>query len=514
METEIDTFRHLNTDVLLQLFEHLRPDRGLRSLSMSCRWIRQETAPVLFRSCLVIAKRPICAERFLPPSLWPYVSHLSLRDDCPDMLAMKVRKRRLRFTDDPLLCGTMDPVFLNATLRAMPRLCSVNLAFHSREIHGMGWETLSAILSIPCLRSLTVAQFLFSPRQSPPDASLGSLAPLTTFRFEHRAIRRELRQYPLQEDTLGLVIGRLQHTLETLLLPNEVTPFKSLAGNRWPQMKELHLIGEFHPDPDFPVPFVALFAGMPKLRILRLKLSLPIGIDKQVLQLWPKAYHAQFPWPDLDNLTMSFPCFDDRIYSHLPQTMRHLSLRCTPHHCFIPWAQYYVHSPLPDASEMLEILSKVDTPHLERLEVEYRADFAEDDLLLCITKRFPQLTLLEIHRFRSQGSSDLAITDIALRLARLQNLRTLRAYLDTPEDDTGATLPQTATNILACKLARPDLRLWLLHPGDVLEYYYPLDARWYRYCLVPEQDINREPRAENDPSSHSREGVPTYPYND
>ncbi|TFY55612.1 hypothetical protein EVJ58_g8136 [Rhodofomes roseus] len=163
---------------------------------------------------------------------------------------------------------------------------------------------------------------------------------------------------------------------------------------------------------------------------------------------------------------------------------------------------------------MLEILSKVDTPHLEHLEVEYRADFAEDDLLLCITERFPQLTFLEIHRFRSQGSSDLAITDIALRLARLQNLRTLRAYLDTPEDDTGATLPQTATNILACKLARPDLRLWLLHPGDVSEYYYPLDARWYRYCLVPEQDINREPRAEIDPSSHSREGVPTYPYND
>ncbi|KAH9830270.1 uncharacterized protein C8Q71DRAFT_371990 [Rhodofomes roseus] len=498
METEIDTFRHLNTDVLLQVFEHLRPDRDLRSLSMSCRWIRQESMDVLFRSCLVIVKEPLCAERFLPQSLWPYVCHLSLRDDCPDKCAMsplRHRRHELRFTEDPLLCGTMDPRFLKTTLQAMPRIRSLYLAFWYREIHGIGWDNLEAILSTPLLRSVTVEQFLFSPRQAPMIESIERIAPLTTFRFKHRVIRGELRDYPIQEATLGLVIGKLRHTLESLLLPSEVTPFRALASNQWPRLRELHLMGEIHSGPDIPIPFVTLFSGMPKLRTLKLQLALPWGIDRQILQLWPKDYEAQFPWQELDDLTMSFPCSEDQIYSRLPRTMQRLSLRCTPYYHFSSWRRH----PLLVASAMLEILSKVDTPSLKHLELEYRADAAENDLLLCLTQKFPRLTSLEIHRFLPFGGGGLTFSDIALRVAKLKSLLTLRAYLDPGEPTEFTMLEQTAAT-LASKLARPDFKLWLLRMNGS-------SGRWYPFCLAAEQNTDQEARAEIDLSNNKGKGI-------
>ncbi|KAH9831538.1 uncharacterized protein C8Q71DRAFT_290278 [Rhodofomes roseus] len=491
------------------VFEHSLPGGGLRSLSSSCRWIREETMPVLFRRCLVTVEEPICADRFLPQSLWPYVYHLSLRDGCPDRAAARPhswRKPKLHFTDDPLLCGTMDPEFLRTTLRAMPRLQSISLDLMCRESHGLGWDSLAAILSTPQLRSFTLAQFMFSPRHSLTTDSVEFLAPLTTFRHEQRVLRDELRRFLSQEAALGVVIEKLRHTLECLLLASEVAPFRTLMANQWLCLKELHLIGDFYPSPDSRIPFVTLFAEMPKLRVLKLELALHEGVDRQNLQLWPFDDEARFPWPDLIDLVVSFPSPEDRIYSHLPRSMRLLSLQCTPHHYIYSWKLHglqHLHSPILYATEMLEILANVDAPDLDELRLEYRADAAEDELLACVAQRFPQLTSLEMHRFRSSAGSSVTATGIGLRLAKLENLLTLRLYDDATPHSSFATLQQNAA-VIAAKLACPDVRLWLLKIDD--------DTLWYPFRLVAQQGIDEEPRVEVDPLGHS--GVRVFPYDD
>ncbi|KAH9831524.1 uncharacterized protein C8Q71DRAFT_780986 [Rhodofomes roseus] len=466
---EVDTLRRLNADVLLQVFEYLRPMRGLRPLSMSCRWIRGEVTPVLFRACLVKPKKPICAERFLPRSLWPHVLSLSLIDNCPDLIAMRDPEFRipqeLRFTNDPLLCGIMVPAFLATTLRAMPRLRSVCLAFFCREIHGMGWDTLAAILSTPQLRHFTLAVALFSPRQNPTPMDVKLLAPITTFRYLQTALRAELRDYPSQETALGLVVGALRDTLECLQLPSEVTPFGTLAGNLWPRLTQLHLLGEVNPTTDLHAPLVTLLAGMPSLRVLRLDFALPNGVDRKVLQLWPENYEAQLPWPQLDDLTVSFPSPGDQIYSYLPQSLQRLSLRCTPHHFFRlrnPYRFPFTHSPILRASEMLEILTKIAAPRLQYLQLEYCADAAEDDLMLCVSQRFLRLTFLEIHRYSPRDGGCDTVSSIALHLAKLGNLDTLRVYLE--HEDGGALYDSTPIRPNAALLASrlPGLKMWLL----------------------------------------------------
>ncbi|KZT67998.1 hypothetical protein DAEQUDRAFT_370915 [Daedalea quercina L-15889] len=199
---------------------------------------------------------------------------------------------------------------------------------------------------------------------------------------------------------------------------------------------------------------------MPKLRVLNLRMSLGKGVDWRVLHLWPEGYEAQFPWPELEDLTVPFPSPEDQIYSHLPISMRRLSLRCSPHYCFHLWEAerlYHLRFPILYASEMLEIFAKINAPYLDYLQLEYRADAAEDDLLKCLVQKFPRLTFLVIHRFQSVRASNVTVDDIALRLSEFRHLITLRAHLDfCANDKVMKTLRETAA-ILVDKLALQDM---------------------------------------------------------
>ena len=63
----------LNTDVLLQIFDYLRPDGALFPLSVTCRAVRKATMPFLFTRCSVLIEAPVDENRFIPRSLWPYI---------------------------------------------------------------------------------------------------------------------------------------------------------------------------------------------------------------------------------------------------------------------------------------------------------------------------------------------------------------------------------------------------------------------------------------------------------
>ncbi|KAM5544861.1 hypothetical protein V8D89_001759 [Ganoderma adspersum] len=483
--------------------------------------------PALFSCCSVLIKEPVNEDRFLPRSLWPYVKTLSLIDKCPDLVAMNNPPRKLKFTNDRLLCGTLRASFLRDALRAMPRLRSVHLEAYSQELHGVGWDSIAAILSVPQLRSFNLMTFLLSPREAPSEAQANALAPITTFRYDQPVLRSFLCTYPTQQDTLEFVLTRLHRSLESLLLPSEITPVAVLSQNQWPRLYELSLRGEFHQGAGYPTPLTSLFSGMPGLRTLKLTFALPRGVNRKQLMLWPEGYKSRLPWPHLESLTLSFPDPEDRIFSHLPPSLRRLSLRCTPHHYLHLWERRdYSHydSPILYSSEMLEILTKISAPLLDHLQLEYLADDADDDLLHCIADRFPIIQCLEIQRFLASPDEPVPVATIAQRLAALRSLRTLRAHLETPLSTDIYTPPQALDQerpearryftgsvaalyrtaaVLGSTLSQPGIRLWLLQREDY-------GAAWDFFRLVRKQDAAQGVYVELDPTPGSSIGVYSF----
>lgn len=314
----------------------------------------------------------------------------------------------------------MRATFLRDALRAMPLLRSVSLRLCVREVHGIGWDVIAAILSTPQLRSFTVGTLLFSPRETPVEKQVGvdTLAPITTFRYEQPSFRSYLRTYPTQQDSLAFVLTHAHRSLECLLLPSEVTPVAVLSQTQWPQLHEISLKGEFRWGAEYTAPLATLFSGMPRLRVLNLALVLPRSVDRKRLILWPAGYESPLPWPDLEALTMSFPDPEDGIFACLPPSLRRLSLRCTPHHYLHQWQPYenpYCHSPILRASEMLQVIDRISTPLLDSLQFEYCVDDADDDLLRCVADRFPNIQSLEIHRLLAYGDEDASVPVVSRR---------------------------------------------------------------------------------------------------
>ncbi|TFY53583.1 hypothetical protein EVJ58_g9376 [Rhodofomes roseus] len=150
---------------------------------------------------------------------------------------------------------------------------------------------------------------------------------------------------------------------------------------------------------------------------------------------------------------------------------------------------------------MLKILTKIAAPRLHYLRLEYSTDAAEDDLLLCVAQRFLRLTFLEIHRYPSPDGGCDTVSSIALHLAQLGNLRTLRAYLEH-EDRTvsySSTLQPNAA-LLGTKL--PGVKVWLLQADGH-------NAAWVPYRLITTPNV-QEPQAEVD--TMGDETVMVFPF--
>ncbi|KAI1792132.1 hypothetical protein LXA43DRAFT_1093948 [Ganoderma leucocontextum] len=341
---------------------------------------------------------PMIPERLLPPVLRPHCKSLSLVDNCPDIGSMGRDYRRLRYTDDRLLCGVMDGQVLKTVLLAMPRLRSILVHFLSNELENFGLQL-----------------FNFSPRpRLATNVDTLSFAPLKSFQYIQPAFRWIPHHFPPERDALA------DHVC-------------MLSVDPWPRLRELVLQGQL-PE-NIRSPFITLLSGMPKLRVLSLMFALPRDVDPQ--PVWPRGLDTSFPWPELESLVLSFPTPDDQLYASLPPCLRRLSLRCCPHHCVHEWVDRPEwRSPVLSASEMLRVLSRCRLPHLERLQFEYRADDADGSLLRHLTAAFPQLLTLEIHRFRPVGVDEIPMVAIGEEIRSLSRLHTLSIHLDSPDHPT------------------------------------------------------------------------------
>ncbi|PIL28354.1 hypothetical protein GSI_09505 [Ganoderma sinense ZZ0214-1] len=413
------------------------------------------------------------SEEFCPVTVSSVVQSLVLVDDCIEqrggvsaffhLLSGQLDDKLLTSPESPFFCPVFDSPNLHSSLAHWPCLRKLSLASSTPWVlHGLRWDTLKAMMSLPQLEEFSLHGLTFSPilatDATPEELEVPSLDHLTSFRYEAPSFRvsswgtRESYPFPSEETMLRRVLEKLHLSVERLTLSSEAAPIDAMAQWEWPRLRELTLTGERWAEPR--TPLLSLFSSMPYLRKLALDLSVVRGYLADPPPLWPCGHRAAFPWPDLTHLSLSNPHAEDEVFAHLPPALQSLSLCCCPHKsekllldgiATIPHRYKYL---VLDSSGMLGILSRCRTPRLAHLKIEYNAGDREHDLLEHLTAAFPRLTSLQIHRYRNVGNagpqnppvttSDRTIDDVDFQavesfgksLALLASLRTFNAYLD------------------------------------------------------------------------------------
>ncbi|RPD61022.1 hypothetical protein L227DRAFT_73839 [Lentinus tigrinus ALCF2SS1-6] len=410
-------------------------------LSCTCSRLRKLAMPVLFGRCRQSLAREFSDDSLVPCTLWPHIRTMTLSCRCfaslhlPDELARQ---------DSNMICYALTIPSLYHALQNMPRLSEavVRPEWVHKRGHGLTWETLCGLLSLPHLSHLVLDQVNVCPIPPDPEAlPVNPCAPLTRLEYCLPNIRYPYSQ-PSEVDALDRILRSFHLSLETLSLPSEPAPLYTIPLLDWPRLRELRLRGIYWTSPHDPI--VKLFACMHNLRVLTLELMEQESATRSGIALWPSGTRASYPWPYLDSLSVSHPDPDDEIYAHLPSTMRTLVIRPWPHQCIrrgqevscVP-EELRSYSPPPSPSVLLRILSRCYMPRLHTLGIEYRSDSTELSLLSHIASNFGLLKTLELHRYRSDGDMKIPMRNIARPLASLSNLRTLKIHLDLP----GAPVP-------------------------------------------------------------------------
>ena len=315
-----------------------------------------------------------------------------------------------------VICGPLASPKLHHALHSMPHLSSivVRSVFRHKFRHGITWERLCSLLSLPNLSRLALGGICFCPLS--PDAAalkLSPSTPLSCFEYALPSVRNPYSEYP-EADALERIIKSLHLSLEKLSLPTEPAPIQTIGLVDWPRMRELRLRGVRWTTPD--VPAVSLLARMSNLRVLVLELEGPEGTPATALALWPRGFPAFYPWPYLETLSVSYPDPNDEIYEHLPPSMLSLMLHPWPHECIRRWREVNYerdelrpYRPLPLPSILLGILSRCKVPRLRELDIEYCADSSEMLLLSHIASSFPCLTTFGLHRYRHRGDAHIPV---------------------------------------------------------------------------------------------------------
>lgn len=329
---------------------------------------------------------------------------------------------KLKYTDDPVLCGVFSSPVLLSALRQMPCLSTLILQPAADGPHGIPWIAFKTFLSLPHLRRFISYRLSLCPKKLENDDfgdAHSMQAPLVSMEYMQYDPRVPCT-FPSEREALAVVLERMSPTLERLVLPSEAAPIQSIAHVTWPRLLELKLSGDRWTTPTAPI--VSLFQNMPNLRTLSIELREVSGLDARAV--WPMGFVASYPWPDLEHLTVSNPDPQDLIYDHLPATLRLLSLRPWPHRSAYLWFEDYVYEtrdrprrwccPLPSSSELLRIVPKCNTPLLQELCIEYSVDASEMLLLQQVVHSFPNLVILEVHRHRRVVDTEVPVVSLSL----------------------------------------------------------------------------------------------------
>ncbi|KAI0724998.1 hypothetical protein C8Q72DRAFT_955078 [Fomitopsis betulina] len=476
----------LNEDILSYMIRGL-PAKDIRSCAQTCRWFREAATPLLYeRTCMTVFGPTAISEprRFCPTSLRSYIRFLTILDQCFGCFPENRRS----------LCCLYDP--LGDRLRELPNLRSLRLFSYimrsEEQRHGIPWNTMYSILSVPHLREFELRNIHICPSLRPGESiNVGPLAsPITSFRYKPQP--RDHPSFPLEIAALAAILESLCGTLETLALMTESAPLSVMAKLDWPRLRNISFYGSPLLEPIVPTCF-----GMRHLRSLSLSIN---GMPPMVLPAGSESTSPPtFPWPELERLSVSYPDPQDRMYDCLPSTLRSLSLRCWYYQHFewhlrdVGMAYRQTRYSMPSSSGMISILRRCSMLTLEHLQVQYVADdaddAADDAVLQYLVVTFPHLQSLKIHRYIkymgiAEGEPDAPVQRVARLLAPLTKLRRLKIFLDwygsmeTNSTDVALDVARIFASALGNHLRviavlseadDPTWRTFIVDGGDVLE---------------------------------------------
>ncbi|KAI0772726.1 hypothetical protein BD413DRAFT_473621 [Trametes elegans] len=340
-------------------------------------------------------------------------------------------------------------------LELFPHLRSVDFRF---AFGGVPWYILKECLSH---RNITAISFFGSDWtcvSPPPKSALKFILRHRLKAFSYAAWEwREIQivqtdesqsrldaAYKLEAEYLRSFVLGMADSVESLTLPIETSPLARMSSLDWPRLQSLTLDGP-HFDPALSNILPALLSRMPSLRSLSVQVHPRRGLPRPLLVTsmstggWSRQLRA---------LSIGYPVPEDNIFS-LVTELTHLSLRDTPryylrdrHRLRMPMSE----RPLLSATACLDILRRMSIQRLRSLELSYREDGSEDELLQYLASRIPKLQVLELHRYAATEPdpedaepAEVPYTHIAHALTSIRNLRI--AHLDFDLDGDSFMLP-------------------------------------------------------------------------
>ncbi|KAI1795083.1 hypothetical protein LXA43DRAFT_1110592 [Ganoderma leucocontextum] len=245
----------------------------------------------------------------------------------------------------------------------------------------------------------------------------------TITEMERRNMSAEIA---IESQCLALVTLGIAPTAEILELPMESAPIARMSELAWPRLREISLTGRYYLRSQSTT-LPRLLSRMPELRKLAIRVAQPHALRLARAPILGHNPSLPVDLPQLRTLILAYPDPEDVIFAISATNISHLSLR--------DWPRYYFHQDLlSHSSECLRILQRMSLHYLERLELVYQADHADEALLRYIASTFPRLAHLELHRYRNGG--EVNYKHIAQVLTPLTHLHTIRLNLDFP-DSTG-----------------------------------------------------------------------------
>ncbi|KAI0315886.1 hypothetical protein OF83DRAFT_1129782 [Amylostereum chailletii] len=396
----------MNDDALfLILSEVARRNGTIVSVSSVSQRLRQLSLPLLFRRCTT----SLTEHKGPPPSvIWPYIQTLTFR-------------------------GTY---YLPVDVSTFPNGLQHLPYLHTIRFDNLFYIPWSAVMKCFSAPGLSTLEFVHSVVGEYDATALPfpSSLPVTRIIYTFRDWVETAKVFELDGPRSLLKLAR--HSIESLTIPPPNRSELLMTLPSFPRLREL-TIQSFRPvSEDLDAFLRSLSPIIARLRTLKVKVALPF--DGTRIRLWTTGSSPNTTFQQMEDLEICYADPADGIFGRLTDRLRRLSLRDYPRYYFVidPFDRNFLKSwtaPILSSSECLQILKKCPLGLLEDLEIVYKSDDSDADLLQHIAAHCSNLRRLEIHRYRSNEGDDVDTDRWVQILAPLRLICVLRLHLDLPD---------------------------------------------------------------------------------